>query len=270
MPKKKKLRSNLQGNISLLSGSDRGFASDHVQLLVAIDRCGSISSAAKEVGISYKTAWDRIEAMNNMSRKSLVIRSAGGARGGGSSVTDYGKKVIEGFLSLQEEHETFLQRLGSRVLSLNDVANFIRSGTMQTSARNQYRGTVENITPGAVNVEITLRISTSQTLTAMVTEESRRQLGLKKGSGVIALIKASSILLSKDTGLISSARNKLAGTIKRVTPGAVNSDVVIDLGEGKSVSAIITNTSLSELDLKQGEPACAFFKASSVILMADG
>ncbi|HLN90349.1 MAG TPA: LysR family transcriptional regulator, partial [Patescibacteria group bacterium] len=46
-----------------------------IGLLEAIDRCGSISRAAREVGISYKTAWDAVDAMNNAAEKPLVRRA---------------------------------------------------------------------------------------------------------------------------------------------------------------------------------------------------
>ncbi|GIS50793.1 MAG: hypothetical protein Ct9H90mP25_2270 [Gammaproteobacteria bacterium] len=48
---------------------------------------------AKSVGISYKTAWDRINMMNNLSDKPLVRRSAGGSGGGGTSLTELGKEL---------------------------------------------------------------------------------------------------------------------------------------------------------------------------------
>ncbi len=54
--------------------------------------------------------------------------------------------------------------------------------------------------------------------------------------------------------------------MSRITRGSVNADVVIDLPGGTAVSAIITNDSLDSLGLREGDPACAVFKAGSVIL----
>ena len=56
----------------------------------------------------------------------------------------------------------------------------------------------------------------------------------------------------------------------RLTPGAVNSEVVIELEGGQSIAAIITNAAAKELKLKAGQPASALFKASSVILGVTG
>ncbi|MFC6635676.1 TOBE domain-containing protein [Microbulbifer taiwanensis] len=267
MAKTKQAR--LTGNLFLLSEDQYAFSAAQIQLLQAVEACGSISAAAKQVGISYKTAWDRVDAMNNMSELPLVVRTTGGARGGGTAITDLGRETIRGFVALQEEHENFLQRLGTRLHSIGDIANFIRSESVKTSARNQFRGEVIQVTIGSVNAEVELRIGTDQKLTAIITNDSLQALGLKAGASAIALVKASWVLLSRDTKLQSSARNKLVGTVSRIATGAVNSDITLDLGGGKSISAIITNDSVEHLALKQGDSACAFFKASSVILMGD-
>lgn len=265
----KKKSASLQGNLLLRNDDQQSFTSSQIALLIAIGDCGSITAAAKKVGISYKTAWDRIDNLNNMSDKALVRRATGGAHGGGTTLTESGRQLIEGFLSLQQEHDAFLNRLGDSVKSLGDVASFIRSSEVRSSARNQYRGLVNKIIRGGVNTEVEVRISDSALLTALITNDSRSKLGLKKGSSIIALIKSSWILLSKDTALKTSARNNLVGIVIKIIPGQVNSEVIIDLGEQKSLCAIITNTSVDELELKKGDQACAFFKASSVILMSD-
>ena len=102
MPRKK--NTALKGNLSLLSGDKGSLTELQVQLLTAVDECGSISAAAKKIGISYKTAWDRINAMNNMSDKPLVSRSVGGYHGGGTTLTEVGQEIVQGFQVLQNEN----------------------------------------------------------------------------------------------------------------------------------------------------------------------
>lgn len=258
----------LTGSLLLKSQNLPGFASEQVRLLQAVEDAGSISAAARRVGISYKTAWDRIEAMNNLSAQALVARSAGGAQGGGTRLTVFGRNVLDGFRALEARHDDFLEQLGQSLHSLEDVANFMSVGTTVTSIRNQYRGMVESIQRGAVNAEVALRISDTQTLIAMITEDSLKRLNLNIGTPTLALVSESSVILSPANGLATSARNQLAGTVSRIARGAVNSDITLDLGEGKSISATITNTSLETLAFSEGDTACALFKASSVILLA--
>ena len=66
-----------------------------------------------------------------------------------------------------------------------------------------------------------------------------------------------------------SARNMLKGTIKKVIRGAINSEVTIMLDGGTEVVSIITNTSADSLGLKEGIPAYAVIKASSVMIAVD-
>jgi molybdate transport system regulatory protein len=138
---------------------------------------------------------------------------------------------------------------------------------VKTSARNQFFGTVTGIRLGAVNAEVTVTVNDHDRLVATVTLESLGELQLAPGSEVWALVKAPSVLITAvDPGIRLSARNRLCGSVSRITRGAVNSDVVIDLPGGSAVSAIITNDSLDSLALAVGTPACAVFKAGSVIL----
>ena len=263
------IKGSLQGNLFLLNEDQQSFTSAQIELLIAIGDCGSITRAAKQAGISYKTAWDRIDAMNNLSDKPLVTRATGGAKGGGTKLTEFGQDIIHGFTQLQDEHAAFIDRLGASLHSMGDLAKFLRSTTLHTSARNQFRGKVTKITRGSVNTEVELSISNTARIVAHVTNASAKKMKLKKDSYAIALIKSSWIILSKDNDLATSARNKLTGSITKIVKGGVNSEVSIDLGDDKSLCSVITNGSVKELNLKKGDQACALFKASSVILMAD-
>ena len=66
-----------------------------------------------------------------------------------------------------------------------------------------------------------------------------------------------------------SARNQLKGIIKSITPGAVNSDVIILIAPGVEVTAQITSNSVQRLGLKPGGQAYAVIKADSVMVGVD-
>ena len=138
---------------------------------------------------------------------------------------------------------------------------------MRTSARNQFTGKVTDVRHGAVNDEIQLEIAGGQTIVAVVTHRSAENLGLQVGTEAFALIKASSVIVMVDADESRmSARNCLTGVVTRLEPGAVNSEVVLELPGGSSVAAIVTLESAKHLGLEVGKPASALFKASSVIL----
>jgi molybdate transport system regulatory protein len=138
---------------------------------------------------------------------------------------------------------------------------------MKTSARNQFLGKVSKLTTGAVNDEVELEVVGGQKIVAIITHASTSSLGLKLGADAFALIKASSIIIvADDEGAKFSTRNRLAGTVSKIQPGAVNTEVVINLPKGGIIAAIITNESANSLGLAVGSPASAIFKASSVIV----
>lgn len=138
---------------------------------------------------------------------------------------------------------------------------------MKTSARNQFAGTVHAVRGGAINDEIDLEVAGGLHIVATVTHESRTSLGLEVGAKAFALVKASSIMLMTDAEDVRlSARNQFAGTVTHVVPGAVNTEVVLQLLGGGTVAAIITNESAKSLGIADGSAATAVFKASSVIV----
>ena len=66
-----------------------------------------------------------------------------------------------------------------------------------------------------------------------------------------------------------SARNQLKGKVKTITPGAVNTEVVIELPGGGEIVSIITKTSAEGLRLVAGKAVYAVIKASNVIVVVD-
>lgn len=73
-----------------------------IELLRGIVKTGSISSSAKSMRMSYKAAWDSVDAMNNLSPSQLVISATGGRGGGGTKVTKDGELAIEAFDELEK------------------------------------------------------------------------------------------------------------------------------------------------------------------------
>ena len=138
---------------------------------------------------------------------------------------------------------------------------------MKASARNQFTGVVNDVLIGAVNAEVHLSLKGGETIVASITKESVEKLGIKSGLEVIALVKAPQIIVVTDFGGYKlSARNQLQGTVTQVKPGAVNSEVDIELKGGDKVAATVTNDSVESLGLRKGQSATAVFKAGAVIL----
>jgi len=238
-----------------------------VALLAEVARVGSITQAAKAAGFSYKGAWNAIDDMSNQAGEPLLERSAGGKGGGSTRLTPRGEQLVRNFELIRVEHARFVERLNRQAQGLVEDYSLMESIAMKTSARNQFAGTVRIVRSGAINDEIELEVIGGLRIVATVTRESRSELGLAVGAKAFALVKASSIMLMTEADDVRlSARNQLAGTVRRIVPGAINTEVVLQLPGGGTVAAVITNESAKSLGLADGSTATAVFKASSVIL----
>ncbi len=263
---------NLKGALSLsIDGLDLGGAV-RMGLLQAVAEQGSITQAAKAYGMSYKAAWDAIDAMNTLSGSPLVERSSGGKGGGRTRLTDHGQRLLQRYGELQAVHQRFLDLLDHRALDLSQDFSILQALNMKTSARNQWLGSVAAIRAGAVNDEVELDLPGGQRLSVIVTRASTDALQLRLKQSVLALVKSSSVMLA--TGLDDdqdgrariSARNRYDGTVRGVSPGAVNAEVTVDAG-ALTIVAIVEQHAVADLGLQPGRAVSALVRASDVILV---
>ncbi|WP_017460731.1 TOBE domain-containing protein [Dyella ginsengisoli] len=259
----------LKGMLSLHAGDRQVAGQDRIELLAAIGETGSISAAARAVGMSYKGAWDAIDAMNNLADEPLVVRAAGGRRGGGTTLTPRGRRLVEVFRAVAAEHARYVARLGA----LDDASardlRLMRRFALRTSARNQLAGTVVALEPGDVNDLIGLRLPGGQTLRVTITRPSTEELALAVGVEAIALIKASAVTLAQaDDG--GRDGNRLAGTVAAIHRDAADAEVRIELDGGGVLVAVIPGDRIDALQLAEGRPVCAVIDASSVLLGTTG
>ena len=138
---------------------------------------------------------------------------------------------------------------------------------MKSSARNQFSGTVSDVSAGPATTQVTLDIGHGHSVTASLTTAAAQRLGVQVGQAALALVKSSEVVLISDfAGYRLSARNQLAGTISRVQKGAVSSRVGVTLPRGTVVTASLTNDAVEALALAVGQPVTASFKAYAVML----
>ena len=138
---------------------------------------------------------------------------------------------------------------------------------MRISARNQLKGTIVKVVEGAVNGVVVISLGDEE-VKADITRESIKELGLTEGKAAYAVIKATNVMFASGTERITniSARNQLAGTIVKVTEGAVDGHVSLEMADGNVISGSITNEAIESLGLKVGDPALAVIKATDVMV----
>lgn len=261
----------LTGRLEVSTAFGSYLGDTRVRLLEAIAEHGSITQAARHVPLSYKAAWDAVDAMNNLADQPLVERSAGGRAGGGTRLTEHGRRVVAMYRAVEAEYQQALDRLAERLATepggdLPAFRRLLRRMAVRSSARNQFAGSVCGLRQGPVDYEVQVRVDDTLEIAAVVTRTSAEQLGLAIGREVVALVKSSSVLLLTDERLRLSARNRLWGTVQRIVEGPVTTEVVLDLGRGRSACAVVPCEAVASLGLAEGVRACAAFKVSSVIL----
>ena len=93
---------NFQPRLRILIGQVTALGPGKASLLEAIDATGSISAAARQMGMSYRRAWNLVDSMNSDFVAPVVKTNSGGKGGGGASVTKLGKEIIERYREIEE------------------------------------------------------------------------------------------------------------------------------------------------------------------------
>jgi molybdate transport system regulatory protein len=241
-------------------------------LLEAIGRTGSITLAAQDLNMSYRAAWDAVQMLNNLFPKPLVRARPGGRSGGVAGLTPEGQTALATLRHVQSEIAITMERLGQRLAadSLPDLGLDSWRLAMRTSARNALRGVVNRLTPGVVVCQVGLKIEDGLELTAAISRRSVEILGLTEGSTAIALVKASLVTLSKTAA--PSPRlglNEIPGVVIAHESGANTCEVVLEIQDGKTLTATLTREQDKALNLALGDDALATIEAAHVILAVD-
>ncbi|MDL5362968.1 TOBE domain-containing protein [Halalkalicoccus sp. NIPERK01] len=212
-----------------LAVGDESVTDRDVELLAAIDEHGSIHAAAGALERSYAHAQRRVVELEE-ALGPLVERQRGGSGGGGSSLTDEARALLERF-----------ERLETAAEGLTAVEETVLSGTV--IEREGELGTVD-CAPGR--------------LRALVPPE---------GEAVAVAVRSDAITLTPPEETPApdgtSARNRFSGTVERVEHGETVARVRLDVGSGTSLTALVTRTSVDRLGLEPGRAVVASFKATA-------
>ncbi|MGV9323157.1 TOBE domain-containing protein [Streptomyces sp. NPDC003660] len=136
---------------------------------------------------------------------------------------------------------------------------------MSLSIRNQIAGTVTDIAHGEVMATVKVRLDGGHDLTAAITLESVKDLGLAEGSAVRALMKATEVALATERVRGLSIRNQLPGTVSSIALGGAMATVTVTV-DGGALTAAVTRDAVIDLGLAQGSPVVVLIKSTEVSL----
>jgi molybdate transport system regulatory protein len=98
-------QASLKVRIRVMRGEDNAFGPGKAQLLESLLKTGSLNRSASGMKMSYMKALALMHAMNTLFREPLVVLSRGGKQGGGTQVTDFGRKVLAEYRAMCDAGE---------------------------------------------------------------------------------------------------------------------------------------------------------------------
>lgn len=257
--------------LSLENYAGTTLSDKRIRLLEMIGELGSISQAAKAVPLSYKAAWDAIELLNSTATQPLVERTTGGRQGGGTQLTEYGRRMTVMYRALEREHQITLDRLLASLNELQqgdlkDFQQLMHRTAIKTSARNNFNGKVAGLREQGINYLVHLEVTPNLELAVLITKTSAENLGLVMGNDIFALFKAFSVELTKKPEPTSDLINQLWGEVAEISLNREQTEVLVKLADDQLLVAVMAQQKAEALALKLGDKVCACIGADQIIL----
>lgn len=248
-------------SLSLTDALGHALTDKRIDILRQIGACGSISQAARAVGVSYKAAWQAVDTLTNLAGTPLVARAVGGAGGGGALLTEAGHQLLAAADAMAQARGAVLARWQATPHAGPALARL----AVRTSMRNQLPCVVQGLTVQGqivlVRLGLALEIAgelgqgagaaTKPTsagdeadfLAARITRESAELLGLQPGLVVQVLCKATAVRVERVVPRTSVAQSsggacRLPARAARVVRGALGDEVAADLMLGARTTGV--------------------------------
>lgn len=212
----------------LLSDGETTVTERDVRMLRAIDRYGSMSRAADELGRSYPHLQRRVVELES-AFGDLTTRNRGGRGGGGTELTAGARDIVRRF-----------ERLRSELGGVTAVA--------------------ESVVPGTV-VDRNGELATVETAAGLLTVRAPAN-----ADRVEIAIRADAVVLvdsDSPSEIRTSLRNQLTGTVSTIDYRETTATVTVDVGSGVHLDAVVTTESVERLALETGTSIVAAFKSTA-------
>ncbi|MFN4120134.1 TOBE domain-containing protein [Acidovorax sp.] len=221
-------------SLSLTDALGHALTDKRIDILRQIGACGSISQAARAVGVSYKAAWQAVDTLTNLAGTPLVARAVGGAGGGGALLTEAGHQLLAAADAMAQARGAVLARWQATPHAGPALARL----AVRTSMRNQLPCVVDRLAVQGQIVCVHLRLegdgpvavgdaAGAAVLASRITLESAELLGLQPGLAVLALCKATAVRVERMASGAGAAPGtcRLEARAVRVVRGASGDEV---------------------------------------------
>jgi len=155
-------------------------------LLRRVSETGSLTEGAKLAGMSYRSAWDRLKAIEAGLGIKMVETKVGGATGGGARLTPEGMGLLQDF-----------RRVRKYLFNALEDKDYMAHVGYKLSARNKFRARVTKVDKGPITASVKLTMELPATITAIISKEAVDDLDLKTGDEVDAIVKSTEVIIAK-------------------------------------------------------------------------
>ncbi len=235
-----------------------------IDILRRIGEVGSISEAARCAGVSYKAAWQAIEILTNLAGTLLVEKVVGGAGGGGAQLTATGQRLLQASDLLNAARSEVIANLNRAPDSGGSVDGLTALG-LRTSMRNQLPCRVKSLRRKSPSLRVELELQGGALLYSTITRESAQLLGLHPGQQVMALCKATAVVVAAQLAP-REGFNTLTGVTTRAASSRASGEVGLKLSSGLQ----LVGFGQAGHGLKARAPAMAQIEESGVVIAVSG
>lgn len=258
---------HINGRLWISKAKQNFLGKGRIELLEHIHQTGSISGAAKIMKMSYKAAWDAIDAINKRSEEPLVERSTGGKGGGGTRLTPKGLEYISLYKKIEQAQHLFFDALDQYVDDDDKFSAFISKLTLRTSARNQLLGTVSEIKMNKTQAKLTIKIDEQAQVVVMITRQSLKEMDIQKGTPLYVLLKATWVSLLHTKPVVQEeTTNYLSGTVTHIEEDETQSEVTVTLEGNQTLVASLPTSDLKKQPPVLGAKVWAVFDISNALV----
>lgn len=255
----------IDGRFWLSKDGENFLGSGRIQLLKTIEKTGSMNAAAKEMKMSYKAAWERVNSMNTLADEPLITRTTGGRGGGGTTLTPYAHQLIQTYERLREVHAKFIDRFAEAGNDADRLESILNRTFLTTSARNQLPSKVKSITEDELNTNLELSLTQDLSLVSSITAKSAKDMALHEGSDTYAIIKSSDIEIVKIAPNPSKSLNIIEGVIASIESSQHSLEITLKIDEALSLVSAPSRDD-SEAGLEVGMRAYALISTKNIII----
>jgi len=166
-------------------------------LLRRISEKGSLTDAARMVGISYRNAWGRIKKLESNYGVRILDTKVGGAKGGGARLTPRGMALFKEFRHMRKY-----------LFNAMDDSESAGNVSYKLSARNIVGATVASVQRGDITSLIRMTSPAPITLTSIISNEAVDDLDLHEGDEVQAIIKSTEVMIAKPVPVLKRKKGR--------------------------------------------------------------